>query len=158
MSCSTRMVPLHTGPSPRATDFRLRLFSHRLRLYSHNEHEHDDASTPARPAGYFLFTFHVSFFNCDILAFHAVLQRTMLPWIISLSNYFIYAQGTWTGIYQAGGSLARILGPIYLTNMYTLYGTGATFGSSIGMMLVVIGVNLYLFKHLIPLAHRGRKI
>ncbi|XP_057380546.1 major facilitator superfamily domain-containing protein 8-like [Daphnia carinata] len=67
-------------------------------------------------------------------------------------------QGTWTGIYQAGGSLARILGPLYLTNVYTVYGPRATFGSIIALLCGVIILNLYLFKHLIPLAHRSKKI
>ncbi|XP_046639325.1 major facilitator superfamily domain-containing protein 8-like [Daphnia pulicaria] len=67
-------------------------------------------------------------------------------------------QGTWTGIYQAGGSLARILGPLYLTNVYTVFGPRATFGSIIAILCGVIVLNLYLFKHLIPMAHRSRKI
>lgn len=68
-----------------------------------------------------------------------------------------HVQGTWTGIYQAGGSLARILGPVYLTNVYTVYGPKATFGSIIALLVCVIGMNLYLFKHLIPLARRPKK-
>ncbi|EFX78735.1 hypothetical protein DAPPUDRAFT_245849 [Daphnia pulex] len=67
-------------------------------------------------------------------------------------------QGTWTGIYQAGGSLARILGPLFLTNVYTVFGPRATFGSIIAILCGVIVLNLYLFKHLIPMAHRSRKI
>lgn len=69
-----------------------------------------------------------------------------------------FFKGTWTGIYQAGGSLARILGPLYLTNVYTVYGPRPTFGSIIALLCGVIILNLYLFKHLIPLAHRSKKI
>jgi len=67
-------------------------------------------------------------------------------------------QGTWTGIYLAGGCLSRILGPIYLSTVYTAYGTWMTFGSIIGLLIVVFAVNLLLFRHLIPLQKRGEKM
>jgi len=63
-------------------------------------------------------------------------------------------QGTWTGIYLAGGCLSRILGPIYLSTVYTTYGTWMTFGSVIGLLIFMFFLNLLLFRHLIPLQKR----
>jgi MFS transporter, ceroid-lipofuscinosis neuronal protein 7 len=63
-------------------------------------------------------------------------------------------QGTWMGIYLAGGSLSRILGPIYLSYVYTIFGTWMTFGSIIAILVIALTINLSLFKHLIPLSQR----
>jgi hypothetical protein len=42
--------------------------------------------------------------------------------------------------------------------VYTVFGPRATFGSIIAILCGVIVLNLYLFKHLIPMTHRSRKI
>lgn len=63
-------------------------------------------------------------------------------------------QGMWTGIYLAGGSLSRILSPIYLNNMYASYGTWATSGSILVLLLITIAFNSFHFPHLIPLIRR----
>ena len=85
-------------------------------------------------------------------AFAATMSTSSLTQLLAVGE-----QGVWMGIYQAGGSLARILGPIYLSYVYTAYGTWATFGSMIAMLVVLLSFNLYLYQHLIPLLKRDPK-
>lgn len=133
------------------------MHSSRLRIHGNDEHEHHDATASSRSTGS-LIPFPL-LQQVKIAAYQTTLHepdKYLRPYY--LLHAAVYIQGTWTGIYQAGGSLARILGPVYLTTMYTLFGPRATFGSIIAVLLVVIAINLYLFDHLIPLVRRGNEM
>lgn len=54
-------------------------------------------------------------------------------------------QGTWMGLFTAGGCVSRILGPVAVGSIYTRYGTTWTFGITMAMMLLPM-VWLYLLR------------
>jgi len=85
-------------------------------------------------------------------AFCATMSTSIMTQLLGPND-----QGTWTGIYLAGGCLSRILGPVYLSTVYTAYGTWMTFGSVICLLTFMFFVNLFLFPHLIPLVKRGER-
>lgn len=60
-------------------------------------------------------------------------------------------QGLWMGILTAVGSLSRILGPIFVSYVYTYLGTYYTFGILTVSMVVAATELLILFKRLIPM-------
>ena len=68
-------------------------------------------------------------------------------------NYYLY-QGIWMGVYHSAGSLARFVGPVYISNVYATYGTWATFGSIIAILFLMLAINLCFYRRLIPLAKR----
>lgn len=55
-------------------------------------------------------------------------------------------QGTWMGLFTAGGCVSRILGPIAVGSIYTRYGTSWTFGVTMAMMVFPM-IWLYLLRH-----------
>ena len=60
-------------------------------------------------------------------------------------------QGLWMGILTGVGSLSRIAGPVFVSYVYTDYGTYWTFGTlAIGMLFSLIEL-LFLYKRLIPM-------
>lgn len=51
-------------------------------------------------------------------------------------------------------SLARVVGPIFVTYIYTEYGTIATSGTAVGLMVLVLVILLLIYKRLVPLGKR----
>lgn len=47
-------------------------------------------------------------------------------------------------------SLARVIGPIFVTNIYAWYGTIVTSTIALGLMLVVILALIIVYKRLVP--------
>lgn len=60
-------------------------------------------------------------------------------------------QGVWMGILTGVGGLSRILGPIFVTYVYTFYGTHLTFGVLTGAMALALVELSILYKQLIPM-------
>lgn len=54
-------------------------------------------------------------------------------------------QGTWMGLFTAGGCVSRILGPIAVGSIYTRYGTSWTFGITM-LMMVFPMIWLYILR------------
>ena len=61
-----------------------------------------------------------------------------------------FPQGTWMGILAVGSCLARVLCPICVTGIYSAFGTSATFGFMIGLMVIVIILTLSFYRRLVP--------
>ena len=60
-------------------------------------------------------------------------------------------QGLWMGLLTACGGMSRILGPIFVSHVYTFYGTYVTFGAlTLAMVLAMLELTL-LRKRLVPL-------
>ncbi|KAH9488155.1 Major facilitator super domain-containing protein 8 [Bulinus truncatus] len=75
----------------------------------------------------------------------------------NLLSYTIYSkvlgpkpQGLWMGWLTASGSLARTVGPIYVSQVYDSYGPQITFGSCCGFIVATICFYLIVFKRLVP--------
>lgn len=47
-------------------------------------------------------------------------------------------------------SLARVIGPIFITDLYRMFGTYVISGTALGLMLAVILVMLLTYKRLVP--------
>ena len=63
-------------------------------------------------------------------------------------------QGLWMGILTAAGSFARILGPIFVSEIYKEFGTYWTYGiTALSLALAGIGT-LLTYKRLVPLETR----
>jgi len=63
-------------------------------------------------------------------------------------------QGTWMGIITAAGSFARILGPIFVSEIYKEFGTYWTYGlTALSLALATLGTVL-TYRRLIPLEMR----
>lgn len=54
-------------------------------------------------------------------------------------------QGTWMGLFTAGGCVSRILGPVAVGSIYTRYGTSWTFGITM-LMMVFPMIWLYILR------------
>jgi ceroid-lipofuscinosis MFS transporter 7 len=54
------------------------------------------------------------------------------------------------GILTASGSLARAVGPIFVSSVYHSYGPRVTFLSMCGMIILTIGGIAVVFKRLVP--------
>ncbi|OXA52425.1 Major facilitator superfamily domain-containing protein 8 [Folsomia candida] len=63
-------------------------------------------------------------------------------------------QGVWMGALTSISSLARVVGPIFVTYIYTEYGTIATSGTAVGLMVLVLVILLLIYKRLVPLGKR----
>ncbi|RUS74354.1 hypothetical protein EGW08_017877, partial [Elysia chlorotica] len=59
-------------------------------------------------------------------------------------------QGVWMGWITAAGSLARTVGPIYVSQVYDKSGPQATFGSVAGVIFLTIIFYLVMFRRLVP--------
>ncbi|XP_046368655.2 major facilitator superfamily domain-containing protein 8-like isoform X2 [Haliotis rufescens] len=59
-------------------------------------------------------------------------------------------QGTWMGWLTASGSLARTLGPIFVSQIYYSFGPRVTFGADCGIILLTIIAIIAVFKRLVP--------
>lgn len=58
------------------------------------------------------------------------------------------------GALTAGGSLARVLGPIFVTFVYQNLGTYATMGIVTGSMVLSLIITLLTYKRLVPFKNR----
>ncbi|KAK3607035.1 hypothetical protein CHS0354_011594 [Potamilus streckersoni] len=72
-------------------------------------------------------------------------------------SYTIYSkilgpkpQGLWMGWLTASGSLARTLGPVFVTLVYDAYGPRVTFATMGGIIIVTIIIQISVFKKLVP--------
>jgi len=55
-------------------------------------------------------------------------------------------------------SLSRVIGPIFVTYIYTNYGTYVTSGTALGLMVLILIVLLAVYKRLVPLVVPGGKV
>ncbi|XP_012943228.1 major facilitator superfamily domain-containing protein 8 [Aplysia californica] len=83
----------------------------------------------------------------------------------NLLSYTIYSkvlgpqpQGLWMGWLTASGSLARTMGPIYVSQVYDSFGPQVTFGSSGGFILVTIIFYLLIFRRLVPFSFKDKSM
>ena len=60
-------------------------------------------------------------------------------------------QGTWMGLITGMGGLARFLGPILISYIYTYYGTYLTGGIMTGSTIIVLVATLAAYKKLVPI-------
>ncbi|CAL4112958.1 unnamed protein product, partial [Meganyctiphanes norvegica] len=60
-------------------------------------------------------------------------------------------QGVWMGILTSVGSFSRILGPIFVSYMYTELGTRWTFGSLFSVLALSVLVVSLCYKRLVPM-------
>ncbi|XP_066288154.1 major facilitator superfamily domain-containing protein 8-like isoform X1 [Branchiostoma lanceolatum] len=65
-------------------------------------------------------------------------------------------QGTWMGWLTASGSLARTLGPVFVSQIYTNYGPQIAFGAAGGIVLVAIFWLLAVYRRLVPFVERNK--
>ncbi|KAK7496588.1 hypothetical protein BaRGS_00012240, partial [Batillaria attramentaria] len=61
-------------------------------------------------------------------------------------------QGLWMGFLTATGSLARTLGPIFVSQVYDAYGPRVTFASSCGVILLTLCCCAAAYRRLLPFA------
>ncbi|PVD34965.1 hypothetical protein C0Q70_06246 [Pomacea canaliculata] len=59
-------------------------------------------------------------------------------------------QGLWMGYLTATGSLARTLGPIFVSQIYDAYGPRVTFASACAVLLLTVGLCLLSYRRLLP--------
>lgn len=75
----------------------------------------------------------------------------------NVMSYTIYSkilgpkhQGIWMGWLTAAGSLARTLGPVFVSQIYDAYGPRVTFITLIGLIILTIFGFISVFKRLVP--------
>jgi ceroid-lipofuscinosis MFS transporter 7 len=59
-------------------------------------------------------------------------------------------QGFWLGLLTTAGSLARVVGPIFVAFIYRSYGTWLTFGIISAVLFVAMLLTLVSYKRLVP--------
>lgn len=57
-------------------------------------------------------------------------------------------QGVWMGLMTGSGCLSRVMGPVFVTYIYTEFGTYWTFGMTTVMMVVSMAWLLWVSKRL----------
>ncbi|KAI8510511.1 Major facilitator super domain-containing protein 8 [Branchiostoma belcheri] len=65
-------------------------------------------------------------------------------------------QGTAMGWLTASGSLARTLGPVFVSQIYTSYGPRVAFGAAGGIVLVAIFWLIGVYRRLVPFVERNK--
>ena len=60
-------------------------------------------------------------------------------------------QGIWMGILTGVGSLSRVTGPIFVSYVYTSFGTTVTFAIMTGTMVFAMVELVILYKYLVPM-------
>lgn len=60
-------------------------------------------------------------------------------------------QGIWMGVLSAFGSLSRVLGPIFVSYIYKIYGTYPVIAFMAGSIVVALILTLAVYKRLIPM-------
>lgn len=60
-------------------------------------------------------------------------------------------QGLWMGLLSAFGSFSRILGPLFVSYIYTNFGTYWTMGSMAATLIVSFVVTLLAYNRLVPM-------
>merc|ERR1719341_371654 len=85
-----------------------------------------------------------------------VLATIGYPFCITL-NASLYSkvlgnipQGFWLGLLTTSGSLARVVGPLFVTEIYEQYGTYLTFGLVTGSLVFSVALTLLTYKSLSP--------
>ncbi|KAL5011895.1 hypothetical protein ScPMuIL_010446 [Solemya velum] len=80
----------------------------------------------------------------------------------NVMSYSIYSkilgpkpQGTMMGLLTAAGSLARTVGPIYVSEMYDTFGPRVTFSSVSGLIVFTVIVMIFIFKKLVPFTFKN---
>nr|KAI8757592.1 major facilitator superfamily domain-containing protein 8-like [Biomphalaria glabrata] len=83
----------------------------------------------------------------------------------NLLSYTIYSkvlgpkpQGLWMGWLTASGSLARTVGPIYVSQVYDLFGPQVTFGSCCGIVFLTLCFYLIVCKRLVPFSFKDTSL
>lgn len=59
------------------------------------------------------------------------------------------------GWLTASGSLARALGPVFVSQVYDAYGPRVTFISVIGIIVLAVVILLVIYKRLVPFGSRS---
>ena len=62
------------------------------------------------------------------------------------------------GWLSASGSLARTVGPIYVSQVYDQFGPQITFGSVAGIIFLAIVFFLMMFRRLVPFTYKPKKL
>ncbi|XP_004363322.1 major facilitator superfamily transporter domain containing 8 [Capsaspora owczarzaki ATCC 30864] len=77
--------------------------------------------------------------------------------VVTVLLFIIYSkvlgpgpQGTYMGILTAAGSLARVLGPLFITNAWDAAGPYAAFAPVLGLLVIMTVTALVFYKRLIP--------
>ncbi|XP_052795979.1 major facilitator superfamily domain-containing protein 8-like [Mya arenaria] len=75
----------------------------------------------------------------------------------NVMSYTIYSkilgpkpQGVWMGWLTASGSLARTLGPVFVSQVYDAYGPRVTFIAMLVLIVITIGGFVAVFRRLVP--------
>ncbi|TRY68880.1 hypothetical protein TCAL_11023 [Tigriopus californicus] len=100
----------------------------------------------------------VQFFVGFLIAFGGYPYCTALCQSIFSKALGPRPQGLWMGALTAGGSLARVLGPIFVTFVYQSLGTYATMGIVTGSMVLSLIITLLTYKRLVPFKNRQPKV
>ncbi|XP_071950391.1 major facilitator superfamily domain-containing protein 8-like [Antedon mediterranea] len=106
----------------------------------------DTKLLPLWQYGLAIFVISLGYPTCQVLSF--ILYSKMLG---------PKPQGLYMGILTAAGSLARTLGPIFVSQMYTNKGIRASFGVVLGLELVMLIIYLICYKRFIPYHIRLQK-
>ena len=69
----------------------------------------------------------------------------------------LFPQGVWMGWFTAAGSLARTVGPIYVSQIYDMSGPQATFASVAGLILLTTIFYLIVFRRLVPCKQKSQQ-
>ncbi|XP_033127126.1 major facilitator superfamily domain-containing protein 8-like isoform X2 [Anneissia japonica] len=108
---------------------------------------------------------------CDTLKVLPLWQYGLAIFIISFGyptcqvlSFIIYSkmlgpkpQGLYMGILTAAGSLARTLGPIFVSQIYSSKGNRAAFSVLLGMEVAMLALYLACYKRFIPYQERLKK-
>ncbi|BFZ24552.1 hypothetical protein BsWGS_27591 [Bradybaena similaris] len=85
--------------------------------------------------------------------------------VCNMLSYTLYSkvlgpkpQGLWMGWLTASGSLARVLGPIYVSQVYNSFGPQITFGSCCGFIALTIVFYLIVFRRLVPFSFKDESL
>lgn len=70
----------------------------------------------------------------------------------------VLLQGLWMGWLTASGSLARVLGPIYVSQVYNSFGPQITFGSCCGFIALTIVFYLIVFRRVVPFSFKDESL
>lgn len=94
------------------------------------------------------------FFGATILISIGYPMCNMLSYTIYSKVLGPKPQGLWMGWLTASGSLARTVGPVYVSQVYDSFGPQVTFGSCCGFIVVTIVFYLIVFRRLVPFSFK----
>jgi hypothetical protein len=78
---------------------------------------------------------------------------TVNDFFLTHNNQF---QGLWMGFLSAFGSLSRVLGPIFVSYIYTNFGTYPVMGFMVGSLVIALILTLTTYKRLVPMNFGGQ--